>query len=92
MYDVAVELAPIELVLLVVAPGLVEPGVVRPVALVGDEVDGELLDPPLLGDALVSMNEVVPVALAPVRAVRDVPLVELVVDDVVAPLVPVTPA
>jgi hypothetical protein len=90
-----VEPAPIELVLLVLvlAPVLVEP-VVRLVDPPGDDVvelDGVLLEEPLPCDALVSMYEVMPVAFAPVRAVRDVPLVELVDEDA-APVVPVTPA
>ena len=85
------ELAPIELVLLLVpAPA---PGVVRLVAPAVDdglvELEGKLVDP-LLTDALLSMNDVVPVALAPVRGVRAVPL-DALDDDVVAPLVPMAP-
>lgn len=105
MYDVAVKPAPVELVLgALVAPAVVRPvapalgapvapGVVRPVAPVEDGpvgLDGKLLVPPLLTDALFSMNDAVPVELAPVRAVGDVPRVAFE-DDVVAPLVPVTP-
>ena len=52
---------------------------------------GLLALPPLVTDALFSMNDVMPVALAPVRAVREVPLVELD-DEVAAPAVPVAPA
>jgi hypothetical protein len=52
---------------------------------------GLLVLPPLVTDALFSMNEVVPVALAPERSVREVPLVELD-DEPVAPAVPVAVA
>jgi hypothetical protein len=40
--------------------------------------------------ALLSMNEVMPVVLAPVRGVRDVPL-DALDGDVAAPLVPIAP-
>jgi len=93
MYDVAVELAPAELGLLLVLAPAPAPGVVRLVAPAVDaglvELEGALVDP-LLADALLSMNDVVPVALAPVRGVRVVP-VDALDDDVVAPLVPMAP-